>query len=111
MHQVHVSRARVSAVGWLAALVVLCGVLALTFGLTPAGWAAGLLTGVVLAVTLARRGTAGLHVADHITASRAVLAGGVAALVVDGIGGPEESGTVRATTLVAIWSFACPNSF
>ena len=102
MHQVHVSRARVSAVGWLAALVVLCGVLALTFGLTPAGWAAGLLTGVVLAVTLARRGTAGLHVADHITASRAVLAGGVAALVVDGIGGPEESGTVRATTLVAM---------
>ena len=102
MHQVHVSSPRAGAIGWLAAVVLLCGVLALTHGLAPAGWLAGVLTGLGLAIALARRGSAEPHPADHITAFRAFLAAGVAALVVDGLVSPQEPGTAQVTTLVAM---------
>ena len=102
MHQVHVTSPRAGAVGWLVAVVLLCVVLSLTVGLAPAGWVGGLLTGLGLAIALARRGTAELLPADHITASRAVLAAGVMALVVDGLVGPKGAGTAHVTTLVAM---------
>jgi phosphatidylglycerophosphate synthase len=101
MPQVHVNAARVSAVGWLGALLVLCAVMDVTIGLGPAGWAAGIATGIGLAAALARRGRAGLGPADQITAARAVLAGGVAALVADGLVGAEH-----VTTLVVMAALA-----
>ena len=96
----HVSAARVGAVAWLGALLVLCAVVDLTLGLGPVGWAAGFLTGVGLAVTLARQGTVGP--ADHITASRAVLAGGVAALVAEGLVGERHVAPLVAMASVAL---------
>lgn len=98
MHQVHVTNARVGAVGWLAVLVALCGVLALTPGLAPAGWAAGMFSGGALAAALTRRD--GLGPADHVTATRAVLAGGVAALVATGLAG--ERHTITLVTLASV---------
>jgi len=102
MHQVHVSVARVSAIGWLVTLLVLCTVMDLTLGLGLTGWAAGTVLGVGLAVVLARRGTAGLGPADQITAARAVLAGGVAALVADGLVGAAHVAPLVAMAAIAL---------
>ncbi|HUS21253.1 MAG TPA: CDP-alcohol phosphatidyltransferase family protein, partial [Aeromicrobium sp.] len=98
----HVNAARVSAVGWLSVQFVLCAVMDVTLGLSPAGWAAGIATGIGLAVALARRGRAGLGPADQITATRAVLAGGVAALVADGLVSADHVTTLVAMTAVAL---------
>jgi len=102
MHQVYVRAAQVSAAGWLGALLILCASLDVAFGLGRVGWTAGVLTGVGLAVALARRAGAGLGPADHITAARAVLAGGVAALVGSGLFGGE----VNVPTLVVMAAVA-----
>jgi len=107
MHQVHgsaphVRSVRVSAVGWLVVLLVLVGILDGSLGLGALGWAAALLTGVVVAVALARQRAAGLGPADHITAFRAVLAGGVAALVAEGLVGGEHAVTLVAMSGIAL---------
>jgi phosphatidylglycerophosphate synthase len=102
MPQVHVNAARVSAAGWLGVLLVLCAAMNVSLGLGEAGWVAGIATGVGLAVALARRGNAGLGPADHITATRAVLAGGVAALVADGLLGADHVTTLVAMTAIAL---------
>jgi len=102
MHQMHVSVARVSAVGWLGAMVILCVGVDVSLGLGPAGWTAGAFVGVVLAVVLARQGPTGLGPADHITATRAVLAGGVIALVADGFFGAQHVTTLAAMAAIAL---------
>jgi phosphatidylglycerophosphate synthase len=98
----HVNVARASAVGWLGVLLVLCAVVDASLGLGPAGWTAGILTGMGLAVVLARRASAGLGPADQVTSLRAVLAGGVAALVADGLVGAEHLTTLVAMTAIAL---------
>jgi phosphatidylglycerophosphate synthase len=84
------SVAREQAVGAGAQLVLL-GVLGLATGLGAAGWAAGLAYTVGLWALLAgaaRRARAhSLGPADHVTLARAVLIGGVTALVVDHLNG------------------------
>jgi phosphatidylglycerophosphate synthase len=67
--------------------LVLLGVLAVTTGLGPVGWAVGAAHAVVLAVLLARRREDGPRPADRVTGLRAVLGGGVTALVADGVAG------------------------
>ena len=69
------------------ALVILLVVLTVGPGLGPAGWLAGVAFGVVgwavLADGLRRSGEESFGPADRITLARAVLVGGVTALVVD----------------------------
>jgi phosphatidylglycerophosphate synthase len=70
----------------LAAQLVLLVVLAATLGLTPAGLAAGVIYGLVLCILLAaglsRAGMLRMGAANVVTFSRAILVGGVTALVV-----------------------------
>ncbi len=69
-----------------AGQLVLLSLLTVTTGLGPVGWAAGVAYTLVLATTLTlalrRRGTS-LGPADHVTLTRATLAGCVTALVAD----------------------------
>src|SRR5687767_6228363 len=107
MHQVHGSAAliglvRGGAIGWSVALLVLLGVLDGTLGLGATGWVAGTSTGLVLASTLARRRTSGVGPADHVTAARAVLAGGVTALVAEGLVGDAHTATLVALAGIAL---------
>ncbi len=85
------------AAGLLAQLVVLV-VLATTAGLDPLGWAAGLgygtVTYVALGVHLDRHHRGRLGPADRVTLTRAVVVGGVTALVV--------TGSPRVPVLVAL---------
>lgn len=71
----------------LTALLALLGALAGTVGLGAAGWLTGVGCGLIgsalLARALNRHGTAQLGPADRVTLTRAVLVGGVAALVAD----------------------------
>jgi phosphatidylglycerophosphate synthase len=71
--------------GLAAELVLLAG-LAATLGLTPAGLAAGVIYGLVLCILLAaglsRAGMVRMGPANVVTFSRAILVGGVTALVV-----------------------------
>lgn len=88
----------------LAGQEVLLVVLALTVGLTGPGWVVGLLVGLgtALAVSLGleRAGAVGLGPADRVTLVRAVLAGGVAALVAEGFVTPSDVGVL--VTLAAV---------
>ncbi len=78
-----------SHVASFASLVVLLTLLTATTGVAPLGWAAGLACGAVLVVCVAvgqgRYGATSLGPADLVTLTRATLACGVAALVVDGL--------------------------
>jgi phosphatidylglycerophosphate synthase len=69
--------------------VVFLAVLSATVGLGLSGWAAGLAFAVVLGATLTsgllRSGATGLRPADHVTMARAMLVGGVTALVADSL--------------------------
>jgi phosphatidylglycerophosphate synthase len=89
--------------GTLAALVLLA-VLALTVGLDVAGWVVGLAAGgtttALLGAARARRGEP-IFVADWVTLTRAVLAAGVAALVVSS-GRPEPVGALVGLASVAL---------
>jgi phosphatidylglycerophosphate synthase len=71
----------------LVAQVVLLGVLAATVDLGPAGWVAGLTYAACVCAALTwgmhRAGAAVLRPADRVTLARAVLVGGVTALVAD----------------------------
>lgn len=74
------------AVALIAQLALLV-LLAATVGLSPAGWLVGISYGVVmnvmLAVGLARSGATVLGPANTVTLARAILVGGVAALITD----------------------------
>lgn len=82
----------------LASLVVLLALLTVTTGLGPLGWAAGLGCGATLVVCVAvgqgHYGVTSLGPADRITLGRAMLACGVAALVVDGMLGVPSAALV-----------------
>jgi len=86
----------------LTALLALLSALAATVGLGTAGWLAGagcaLAGSAVLDRAMARRGMGRLGPADRVTLTRAVLAGGVAALVADSFAHPGG----RSDVLVAL---------
>jgi phosphatidylglycerophosphate synthase len=86
--------------GLTAQLSLLAG-LAVTLGLTPAGLAAGAVYGLVLSVLLAgglqKAGMSRLGAANVVTLSRAILVGGVTALVVTSFSEP-----ISVPALVAI---------
>ena len=71
----------------LAGQLVVLAVLDGAVGLSAAAWASGVVCGsataVVLGSALARRGRGGLGPADRVTLVRAMLVGGVAALVAE----------------------------
>ncbi|GAA1832899.1 CDP-alcohol phosphatidyltransferase family protein [Luedemannella flava] len=86
-------------------VVVLTG-LAVTVGLGPAGWAAGLACALVTCAALTRglnlRGVRRLGPADAVTLTRAVLVGGVAALVADSFFRLVPVGVVVGLSIVAL---------
>lgn len=67
----------------MAGQLVLLGLLWSVTGLGPVGWVVGTACGVAVCLILLRSGKAALGPADLVTLSRAVLAGGTAALVAD----------------------------
>jgi phosphatidylglycerophosphate synthase len=85
----------------LTALLALLAALARAVGLGGHGWAVGIACGVIasaaLARGLARHGVNRLGPAGRVTLTRAVLAGGVAALTADSFGRPAP-----VTALVAL---------
>ncbi|ODU03857.1 MAG: CDP-alcohol phosphatidyltransferase [Pseudonocardia sp. SCN 72-86] len=81
--------------------LALLGVLSATTGLGMAGWVVGIVHAVVLAVLIAR-GRRADGPADRVTAVRAVLGGGITALVIDGVAGLP----VPVVTLVVLASVA-----
>jgi phosphatidylglycerophosphate synthase len=90
----------------LVAEVLLLGTLDATVGLGPAGWPAALLAGAVgaalLARALRRAGRRTLGAANTVTATRAVLVGGVTALAADSLLGAVPVGAVVALTVPAL---------
>lgn len=95
-----------TALGALA-LPVLMSLMAATVGLGAAGWTAGsvyaLALWVLLARGLRRDGSPTLRPADRVTLARAVLVGGVAALVADAaFGRPEHTWTLVVMSSVAL---------
>lgn len=91
--------------------LVLLGALTTAAGLGPAGWLAGVGFAAGLHALLAgaarRAGTEALGPADLVTLGRAVLIGGVTALVVDGL----VSGQPALVPLVALASVALALDF
>ncbi|HEY2061553.1 MAG TPA: CDP-alcohol phosphatidyltransferase family protein [Amycolatopsis sp.] len=89
-----------------SAQLVLLAVLGLTTGLGTAGWAAGLAYTAGLWALLAgaarRAGARSLGPADHVTLARAVLIGGVTALVVDHLNGGAPMAVVVPLASVAL---------
>jgi phosphatidylglycerophosphate synthase len=90
-----------------AGQVALLAILARTVGLTPAGWAAGLAVGGAVAAALAgamsRSGRDVLGAANRITLARAVVIGGIAALVADGFVGDATGTAVVALAVPALF--------
>ncbi|MEU5882538.1 CDP-alcohol phosphatidyltransferase family protein [Spirillospora sp. NPDC047279] len=89
----------------LSAQLVLLAVLWAGFGLGTAAWLAGTAYGVglplLLALALSRSGRRSLGPADRVTFTRALLVGGVAALVVDGaMGAAQVAGAAQAILAV-----------
>ncbi len=102
MYQVHAGPAT-----GLSALLALLAALAATTGLGAAGWLAGIGCGVagsaVLIRAMARHGLSRFGPADRVTLTRAVLTGGVSALVADSAVHPVSTPilvTLAATALV-----------
>jgi phosphatidylglycerophosphate synthase len=89
-------------VAQIALLVALTG----TVGLGPAGVLAGLAYGAtligLLLHALRRSGAAGLGPADRVTLTRAVLVGGITALVADSFVRPVSVGTLTSLAVVAL---------
>ncbi|RTL67220.1 MAG: CDP-alcohol phosphatidyltransferase family protein [Pseudonocardiaceae bacterium] len=81
--------------------LALLGVLVATTGLGVVGWVVGVVHALVLAVLIAR-GRREDGPADRVTAVRAVLGGGVTALVADGVAGHP----VPVVALVVVASVA-----
>ena len=90
----------------VVAQVALTAVLAATLGLGTAGRLAGLGYGMLLASLVglgrARHGAHRLGPADRVTLVRAVLVGGVAALVADSLAGPVPMAALLTLTVVAL---------
>jgi phosphatidylglycerophosphate synthase len=90
----------------LTALLALLAALAGTAGLGAAGWVTGVGCGVIGSVLLARAltryGMAALGPADQVTLTRAVLAGGVAALTADSFTRPVPVAALVALAAVAL---------
>src|SRR5690348_7192854 len=90
----------------LAAQVFLLAALALTLGLTPVGLAAGAAYGLVLCgllgVGLQRAGMTALGPANTVTLARAILVGGVTALVVTSFDRPVSTPALVAVAGVAL---------
>lgn len=90
----------------LAGQEALLVALELTVGLTWVGWVVGMLVGLgtALAVSLGleRAGAAGLGPADRVTMVRAVLTGGVAALVAGAFVGPPAVGVIVGLAAVGL---------
>jgi phosphatidylglycerophosphate synthase len=93
------------ALGLLGQLALLAA-LTETVGLGIAGWLAGLGYGLVLCLALShgldRSGALGLGPADRVTLTRAVLAGGVTALVADSFTRPAPVGMMVGLAAVAL---------
>ncbi len=91
--------------GTILQLGVLAGI-AGTVGLGRAGWLAGLVYGAVLLTALGhglrRAGARRLGPADWVTLTRATLAGGVTALVVDSFSRPTPVAVLVGLTTVAL---------
>lgn len=83
----------------LATQVAVLGALALTIGLGPAAWIAGLAFGLV---TWAVLHEVDLGPADRVTLARATLAGGVLALTVDSLTRPVPAAGVVPLAAVAL---------
>lgn len=100
------STVRNGALVGLAVQIVLLTGLAGTVGLGAAGWLAGLAYGVVLCGLLRRglrrAGADRLGPADRVTLARALLVGGVLALVVDVPAGPAPVAVLVGLTAVAL---------
>lgn len=90
----------------LTALLALYGALTATVGLGVAGWTVGVccavIAGLVLTRALARHRTVRLGPADRVTLARAVLVGGVLALVADSATPPEPATVVLAATALVL---------
>jgi phosphatidylglycerophosphate synthase len=90
----------------LAAQVLLLAALASTLGLTPAGLAAGAAYGLVLCgllgAGLQRAGMAALGPANTVTLARAILVGGVTALVVTSFAHPVSTPALVAVAGAAL---------
>jgi phosphatidylglycerophosphate synthase len=88
------------------ALVAMGAALAATVGLSDAGWAIGLMCGVVMTVALARGalryGHERLGPADWVTLARATLAVGVATLVADSFEEPAHVALLVTLSSVAL---------
>ncbi|MFJ6194689.1 CDP-alcohol phosphatidyltransferase family protein [Micromonospora sp. NPDC092111] len=100
------SRVRTGPVVGLTAQTVLLAGLAATVGLDVAGLLAGIGYGIVTCAALdrglRRRGATRLGPADRVTLARAVLVGGVTALVVAGLGGAAPLAVLVPLTAVAL---------
>ncbi len=92
--------------GPLFGLIVLLGGLVGSVGLGAAGWLAGLAYGVAVCGLLRRglraAGASRLGPADRVTLARALLVGGVLALVVDAGAGPAPVAVLVPLTAVAL---------
>lgn len=90
----------------LAGQIALLAILARSVGLTPAGWAAGLAVGggvaAALSLAMSRTGRQDLGTANGVTLVRAVLVGGIAALVTDGFVGASVNSAVVALATPAL---------
>jgi phosphatidylglycerophosphate synthase len=85
--------------------MALLALLAATVGLGPVGWLAGGAHALVVcaALTIAlRRNSRALSPADRVTLARAVLSGGVTALVADTVQRPAPMSALVAITAVAL---------
>jgi phosphatidylglycerophosphate synthase len=101
-----VGEVRPGPVGALVGQIALLAILARTVGLTPAGWAAGLAVGAAVAALLStamsRAGRAHLGTANRVTLARAVLVGGIAALVAGGFVGASANAALVALATPAL---------
>jgi phosphatidylglycerophosphate synthase len=98
------SLTRSRTVGDAVAVAATGGVALLwTLGPGPAGWAAGLAWTAGLGLLVGRTAGPRLGPADLVTLARAVLGGGVAALVADGLAGwPADALLIAVLTVVAL---------
>ncbi|NKE62005.1 CDP-alcohol phosphatidyltransferase family protein [Lentzea sp. PSKA42] len=89
---------------WAAAQVLLLGVVGVTAGLGPLGWAAGLAYGFAtwafLGYGMQRHRTASLGPADRVTLARGLMVGAVTALVADRAG--QDVPVALVVTLAAV---------
>jgi phosphatidylglycerophosphate synthase len=89
-----------------SATVVLCGVLALTSGLGLVGWVIASLVGwsatALLVLSRERSVTPGIHPADWVTLTRALLIAGVAGLVADSFDRSVPTAALVALSAVAL---------